>query len=48
MKKFLVILCSIVVAIGVIKLFIHNDAPSDISEIHEYCKKMATIRNIVS
>ena len=39
MKKFLVILCSIIVAIGVIKLFIHNDAPSNISEIYNYCEK---------
>ena len=39
MKKFLVILCSIVVAIGVIKLFIHNDAPSDIAEIYSYCEE---------
>ena len=39
MKKFLVILCSILVAIGVIKLFIHNDVPSDITDIHNYCEK---------
>ena len=39
MKKFLIILCSIVVAIGVIKLFIHNDAPSDIAEIYSYCEE---------
>ena len=39
MKKFLIILCSIVVAIGVIKLFIHNDAPSDIAEIYNYCEE---------
>ena len=39
MKKFLVILCSILVAIGVIKLFIHNDAPSNISEIYNYCEE---------
>lgn len=39
MKKFLVILCSIVVAIGVIKLFIHNDVPSDIAEIYSYCEE---------
>ena len=39
MKKFLVILCSILVAIGVTKLFIHNDAPSNISEIYNYCEK---------
>ena len=39
MKKFLIILCSIVVAIGVIKLFIHNDVPSDIAEIYNYCEE---------
>ena len=39
MKKFLIILCSIVVAIGVIKLFIHNDVPSNISEIYNYCEE---------
>ena len=39
MKKFLIILCSILVAIGVIKLFIHNDAPSDIAEIYSYCEE---------
>lgn len=39
MKKFLIILCSIVVAIGVIKLFIHNDVPSDIAEIYSYCEE---------
>ena len=39
MKKILVILCSILIVIGVIKLFIHNDAPSDISDIHNYCEK---------
>ena len=32
-------LCSILVAIGVIKLFIHNDAPSDIAEIYSYCEE---------
>ena len=39
MKKFLVILCSILIVIGVIKLFIHNDDPSDIAEIYSYCEE---------
>ena len=39
MKKFLIILCSILIVIGVIKLFIHNDAPSDIAEIYSYCEE---------
>lgn len=38
MKKFLMILCVCIVAISVIKLFVSNDAPSNISEIHNYCK----------
>lgn len=38
MKKFLIILCICVVAISVIKFFIPNDAPSNISEIYNYCK----------
>lgn len=39
MKKFLLILCCMFVAIYVTKLFITNDVPSDISEIYDYCKE---------
>lgn len=39
MKKFLLILCCLFVAIYVTKLFIPNDVPSDISEIYDYCKE---------
>lgn len=38
MKKFLIILCCLFVAIYVTKLFIPNDVPSNISEIYDYCK----------
>ena len=38
MRKFLMLICVYFVAISVIKLFIANDAPSNISEIHNYCK----------
>ena len=39
MKKFLLILCCLFVAIYVAKLFIPNNVPSDISEIYDYCKE---------
>ena len=38
MKKFLVVLCCLFITVFVIKLFIPNDVPSDISEIYDYCK----------
>lgn len=38
MKKFLLILCCLFIAVFVAKLFITNDVPSDISEIYDYCK----------
>ena len=38
MKKFLIILSCLFVAIYVAKLFIPNDVPSNISEIYDYCK----------
>lgn len=38
MRKLLMLICVYFVAISVIKLFIANDAPSNISEIHNYCK----------
>ena len=39
MKKFLIFFCSFIITVFVIKLFIHNDAPSDITDIHNYCEK---------
>lgn len=39
MKKFLLILCCLFIAVFVAKLFITNDVPSDISEIYDYCKE---------
>lgn len=39
MKKFLLFLCCLFITVFVTKLFIHNDAPSDISEIYSYCEK---------
>jgi hypothetical protein len=39
MKKFLIFTCSIFIAIFVVKLFIPNSIPSDISEIYKYCVK---------
>ena len=38
MKKFLIVLCCLFIAVFVIKQFIPNDVPSDISEIYDYCK----------
>lgn len=38
MKKFLLILCCLFIAVFVIKQFIPNDVLSDISEIYDYCK----------
>lgn len=38
MKKFLLILCCLFIAVFVAKLFITNDVPSNISEIYDYCK----------
>lgn len=38
MKKFLLILCCLFIAVFVIKQFIPNDVPSNISEIYDYCK----------
>jgi hypothetical protein len=38
MKKFLLILCCLFIAVFVIKQFISNDVPSNISEIYDYCK----------
>ena len=38
MKKFLIVLCCLFVAVYVTKLFIPNEVPSDISEIYDYCK----------
>ena len=38
MKKILIVLCGVLIAISVIKLFIPNDPPSNISEIYNYCK----------
>ena len=39
MKRFLIIVLGFVVVVFVIKLFIPNDVPSDISEIQSYCQK---------
>ena len=39
MKKFLVSLCCLFIAINVVKLFMPNSIPSDISEIYKYCKQ---------
>ncbi len=39
MKKFLTIVLGFVVVVFVIKLFIPNDVPSNISEIQSYCQK---------
>ena len=39
MKKFFIILSILFITISVIKLFISNNVPSDISEIRDYCKK---------
>ena len=39
MKKFLLSLCCLFVAINVVKLFMPNSIPSDISEIYKYCKQ---------
>ena len=39
MKKFLIFTCSIFIAIFIVKLFIPNSIPSDISEIYKYCVK---------
>lgn len=38
MKKFLIVLCCLFIAVFVIKQFIPNDVPSNISEIYDYCK----------
>ena len=38
MKKFLLILCCLFIAVFVIKQFIPNDVPFNISEIYNYCK----------
>ena len=38
MKKFLLILCCLFIAVFVIKQFIPNEVPSNISEIYDYCK----------
>ena len=38
MKKFLLILCCLFIAFFVIKQFIPNEVPSDISETYDYCK----------
>lgn len=38
MKKLLLILCCLFIAVFVIKQFISNDVPSNISEIYDYCK----------
>ena len=38
MKKFLIVLCCLFITVFVIKLFIPNDVPSDISEIYDYCE----------
>ena len=39
MKKFLLSLCCLFIAINVVKLFMPNSIPSDISEIYKYCKQ---------
>lgn len=39
MKKFLIFTCSIFIAILIVKLFIPNSIPADISEIYKYCVK---------
>lgn len=39
MKKFLLFICCLFITVFVTKLFIHNDVPSDITDIHNYCEK---------
>ena len=39
MKKFLIFICCLFIAINVVKLFIPSNIPSDISEIYNYCNK---------
>ena len=39
MKKLLMILVGLLVVVFVIKLFIPNDVPTNISEIQSYCQK---------
>ena len=39
MKKKLIFICCLFIAINVVKLFIPSNIPSDISEIYKYCEK---------